>query len=77
MYLIESIISSFRYEFRNEECRFDCRSGTSCCGGPDWEDEGSDGNANMCSQVGNLTLIQIEVLIRETYFVFFLVMQLS
>ena len=70
MYLIESIISFSRYEFRDEDlvCK-KCRSGTSCCGGSDWEDEGSDGNANMCSQVGNLTLIQIEVLIRETYFV--------
>ena len=60
MYLIESIISSFRYEFRDEDlvCK-KCRSGTSCCGGSDWEDEGSDGNANMCAQVGNLTLIHI------------------
>ena len=61
LYLIESIISSFRYKFRNEDlvCK-ECRSGTSCCGGSDWEDEGRDDNANMCSQVRNLTLIWIK-----------------
>ena len=54
------MISSFRYKFRNEDlvCK-ECRSGTSCCGGSDWEDEGSDGNTNKCSQVRNLTLLQI------------------
>ena len=55
LYLIESITSSFRYKFRDENLSCDeCRSGTSCCGGSDWEDEGSDGNANKCSQVRNL-----------------------